>query len=69
MVPKFEEFFLPCLKCLSDGNVYTQELLRKFVIDYFKLSVADANALIKSGKKLRYQIEYLGLYLISYRLD
>ncbi|MBR5334055.1 MAG: restriction endonuclease [Alistipes sp.] len=51
MIPKFEDFFLPCLKCLSDGAIYTQELLRKYVIDYFKMSEADAKALIKSGKK------------------
>lgn len=51
MVPKFEDFFLPCLKCLSDGNIYTQESLRKYIVDYFRLSDADANALIHSGKK------------------
>ena len=51
MIPKFEEFFLPCLKCLSDGMVYTQELLRTFVIEYFKMSEADAKTLIRSGKK------------------
>lgn len=51
MVPKFDNFFLPCLKCLSDGRVYTQELLRKYVIDYFKMTETDANALIRSGKK------------------
>lgn len=51
MVPKFEEFFLPCLKCLSDGNVYTQEMLRQYAIEHFRLSDADINALIKSGRK------------------
>ena len=51
MVPKFEEFFYPCLKCLSDGNVHTQETLRNYVIDYFQLSETDINTLIKSGKK------------------
>lgn len=51
MVPKFDEFFLPCLQCLSDGNIYTQELLRKYVIEYFNLTDADVNTLIKSGKK------------------
>lgn len=51
MVPKFEDFFLPCLKCLSDENIYTQEMLRKYIIDYFSLSEEDTNALIKSGKK------------------
>lgn len=51
MVPKFDEFFLPCLQCLSDGNIYTQELLRNYVKEYFKLSATDVNALIRSGKK------------------
>ena len=51
MVPKFEEFFYPCLKCLSDGQVHTQVTLRKYVIDYFNLSEEDQNVLIKSGKK------------------
>ena len=51
MVPKFEDFFYPCLKCLSDGNVHTQISLRKFAVDYFRLSEEDQNILIKSGKK------------------
>lgn len=51
MIPKFDNFFLPCLECLSDGKIYTQELLRAYVINYFQLSVEDANALVKSGKK------------------
>lgn len=51
MIPKFEDFFYPCLKCLDDGKVYTQTLLRDYVIDYFQLSEDDAKMLIKSGKK------------------
>lgn len=51
MVPKFDEFFLPCLQCLSDGKIYTQELLRNYIINYFKLTDTDINVLIKSGKK------------------
>ena len=42
MVPRFEDFFFPCLLCLSDGNIYTQELLRTYVIDYFKLTPEEA---------------------------
>ncbi len=67
MVPKFEEFFLPCLMCLSDGNIHTQELLRKYVIDYFRMSEADANALIKSGKKT--QVSDRVSWTISYFLQ
>lgn len=51
MIPKFDDFFLPCLKCLSDGKTYTQELLRAYVIEYFHLSEEDVNALVRSGKK------------------
>lgn len=51
MIPKFDNFFLPCLQCLSDGKTYTQELLRAYVVDYFKLSEEDVNALVRSGKK------------------
>ncbi|MBQ5875934.1 MAG: restriction endonuclease [Alistipes sp.] len=51
MIPKFQQFFLPCLKCLSDGKIYTQQLLRDYVVEYFKLSPVDTSALIKSGKK------------------
>ena len=56
MVPRFEDFFFPCLLCLSDGNIYTQELLRTYVIDYFKLTHEEANTLIKSGKKTQVDI-------------
>ena len=51
MVPKFEDFFYPCLNLLSDGNIYTQKTLRDYMINYFNLSDADINALVKSGKK------------------
>lgn len=51
MIPKFEEFFFPCLKCLSSGEIYTQKLLRDYIINYFQLSEKDINTLIKSGKK------------------
>lgn len=51
MVPKFEDFFFPCLLCLSDGNIHNQITLRKYVIDYFQLSEDDQKVLIKSGKK------------------
>ncbi len=68
MVPKFEDFFLPCLKCLSDGNICTQESLRKYVVDYFHLFEADVNVLIRSGKKHKLLTEYHGLYPISCKL-
>ena len=51
MVPKFEDFFFPCLLCLSDGNIHNQITLRKYVVDYFQLSEDDQKVLIKSGKK------------------
>lgn len=67
MVPKFEEFFFPCLLCLSDGNIYTQELLRTYVIDYFKLTPEEANTLIKSGKKT--QVSDKVSWTVSYFLQ
>lgn len=51
MIPKFEDFFYPCLLCLSDGNIHTQKTLRQYVIDYFHLTEEDINTPIKSGKK------------------
>lgn len=67
MVPKFDDFFFPCLKCLSDGNIYTQKLLREYVIDYFKLSEADINSLIRSGKKT--QVSDRVSWTVSYFLQ
>ena len=51
MIPKFEEFFFPCLKYLGSGEIYTQKLLRDYIVNYFQLSEKDMNTLIKSGKK------------------
>ena len=51
MVPKFEDFFFPCLQCLSDEKIHTQEDLRRYTIDYFRLSEEDVNLLIKSEKR------------------
>lgn len=51
MIPKFEDFFYPCLLCLSDGKIHNQKTLRQYAIDYFHLSEEDINTLIKSGKK------------------
>lgn len=53
MIPKFDNFFLPCLQCLNDGNIHSQESLRNYVINYFKLTAAEAGTLIKSGKKTK----------------
>ena len=39
MVPKFEDFFFPCLLCLSDGNIHNQITLRKYVVDYIHIDV------------------------------
>lgn len=67
MVPKFEDFFFPCLKCLSDGRIYTQQLLRDYIINYFHLSESDINTLIKSGKKT--QIADKTSWTVSYFLQ
>ena len=67
MIPRFDDFFFPCLKCLSDGGIYTQELLRKYVIEYFKMSDEDAKALIRSGKKT--QVSDRVSWTVSYFLQ
>lgn len=67
MIPKFDNFFLPCLQCLSNGNICTQEILRNYVIDYFKLSEAEVNTLIKSGKKT--QVSDRVSWTVSYFLQ
>lgn len=38
MVPKFESFFTPYLKCLSDGEIHSNKDLIKFATKYFNLS-------------------------------
>jgi restriction system protein len=67
MIPKFDNFFLPCLQCLNDGNIHSQESLRNYVINYFKLTAAEASALIKSGKKT--QVSDRVSWTVSYFLQ
>ena len=67
MIPKFDNFFLPCLQCLSDDNIHNQESIRRYVIDFFKLSAAEASALIKSGKKT--QVSDRVSWTVSYFLQ
>ena len=67
MIPKFDNFFLPCLQCLNDGNIHSQESLRNYVINYFKLTAAEAGALIKSGKKT--QVSDRVSWTVSYFLQ
>ena len=67
MIPKFDNFFLPCLQCLNDENIHSQESLRNYVINYFKLTAAEAGALIKSGKKT--QISDRVSWTVSYFLQ
>ena len=51
MVPIFEDFFFPCLLCLSDGKIHTQATLREYIVNYFHLSEEDKNIMTKSGKR------------------
>lgn len=67
MIPKFDNFFLPCLQCLNDGNIHSQESLRNYVINYFKLTAAGAGTLIKSGKKT--QVSDRVSWTVSYFLQ
>ena len=38
MVPKFDSFFTPYLKCLSDGNIHKNKDLVAFAIKHFGLT-------------------------------
>ena len=67
MIPKFDNFFLHCLQCLNDGNIHSQESLRNYVINYFKLTAAEAGTLIKSGKKT--QVSDRVSWTVSYFLQ
>ena len=67
MIPKFDNFFLPCLQCLNDENIHSQESLRNYVINYFKLTAAEAGTLIKSGKKT--QVSDRVSWTVSYFLQ
>ena len=67
MIPKFDNFFLPCLQCLNDGNIHSQESLRNYVINYFELTAAEAGTLIKSGKKT--QVSDRVSWTVSYFLQ
>ena len=67
MIPKFDNFFLPCLQCLNDGNIHSQESLRNYVINYFKLTAVEAGTLIKSGKKT--QVSDRVSWTVSYFLQ
>lgn len=51
MIPKFEDYFFPCLKCLSDGKIHNQASLREYTIHFFHLTEEEINAPIRSGKK------------------
>ncbi len=37
-VPKYDEFFPPFMKCLSDGKVHSLSEIRSYCADYYKLS-------------------------------
>lgn len=64
-VPKYDEFFPPFMKCLSDGNVHSLSEIRSYCADYYKLSEDDRTELLKSGKsyKLNDRIGWARTYL------
>ena len=65
MVPKFDCFFTPYLKCLSDGNVHKNKDLVEYAIQYFGLSEEDAQERIanQSQTQVYNRVLWAGTYL------
>lgn len=64
-VPKFDEFFPPFMKCLSDGNVHSLSEIRSYCADYYNLSDADRVEPLNNGKsyKLNDRVGWARTYL------
>ena len=65
MVPKFDNFFTPYLKCLSDGNIHKNKDLVDFAIRYFHLTEEDAQERIanQSQTQVYNRVLWAGTYL------
>lgn len=64
-VPKYDEFFPPFMKCLSDGNVHSLSEIRSYCADYYNLSDADRVEPLNNGKsyKLNDRVGWARTYL------
>lgn len=65
MVPKFDSFFTPYLKCLSDENIHKNKDLVEFAIKYFGLTEEEAQERIanQSQTQVYNRVLWAGTYL------
>ena len=65
MVPKFDSFFTPYLKCLSDGNVHNNKDLVEYAVKYFNLTEEEAQERIanQSQTQVYNRVLWAGTYL------
>lgn len=65
MVPKFDSFFTPYLKCLSDGNIHKNKDLIEYAIKYFGLTEEEAQERIanQSQTQVYNRVLWAGTYL------
>ncbi len=54
MIPDFQTAMLPLLKKLEDEKIYDSEMLRKTVVDHFKITNDEKNIRTPNGKQLLY---------------
>lgn len=65
MVPNFEKFFYPYLKCMSDGNEHQLRELAEYCATYLSLTDADKEEMTRQGSftKLYDRTQWTGTYL------
>lgn len=65
MVPKFDSFFTPYLKCLSDGNIHKNKDIIEYAIQYFGLTEEDVQERIanQSQTQVYNRVLWAGTYL------
>ena len=65
MVPKFDSFFTPYLKCLSDGNIHNNKDLVEYAVKYFNLTEEEAQERIanQSQTQVYNRVLWAGTYL------
>ena len=65
MVPTFDSFFTPYLKCLSDGNIHKNKDLVDYAIKYFGLTDEEAQERIanQSQTQVYNRVLWAGTYL------
>lgn len=54
-IPNYKDFVLPFLKILNDGEIHTLDGIINDLINFFKLSEAERNELVKCGRQYTYK--------------